>query len=310
MSLTFLVRATFAAVLALTAAAAPAQKADRLHKQAPPGAERVQTFTPAPAIWRIADHDTVIYLFGTIHILRPTLKWRSRTLNRVIARADELVVESSDADFAALEGKLVAEMAADMEVKRPPLLDRVRPGKRAAVKRTIDESGFPAAMFDHLPTWMAVFALGMGGLPDDGATDEAGADATLERLFLKAGKPVLSVEDPDAVIAAVRAIPEADLLRLLEDEEAYAGDAANEDEAWARGDVSGLAEGLGEADLGPAVYAALIRDRNRAWTGWLIERMKRPGTVLFAVGAGHLVGPDSVQAMLAKRGVASPRIDR
>jgi uncharacterized protein YbaP (TraB family) len=32
--------------------------------------------------------------------------------------------------------------------------------------------------------------------------------------------------------------------------------------------------------------------------------------VLFAVGAGHLVGPDSVQAMLASRNVASERIDR
>ncbi|HEY0114242.1 MAG TPA: TraB/GumN family protein, partial [Allosphingosinicella sp.] len=44
-------------------------------------------------------------------------------------------------------------------------------------------------------------------------------------------------------------------------------------------------------------------------TGWLAQRMERPGTVLFAVGAGHLAGRDSVQSMLAARGIQARRID-
>jgi hypothetical protein len=295
MPLTFLVRA-----LAITLLVAPAAAAARE--------------APGPAIWRVADEDTTIYLFGTIHLLEPDLKWRSKKLNAIIARADELVVESSDADFEKLEGRLAEELDAEIAVDRPPLIERVAKDKRASVRRTIAASGMPEGMFDLLPTWMAVFALGMGGI-SDGATEEAGADSTLEQLFLKAGKPVLSAEDPSAVIAAIRKLPEGELLRLLEDDSEAADEgvppgATGEDAAWARGDVSGLAEGLGEDDLGPALYGALIRDRNRAWTGWLVERMKRPGTVLFAVGAGHLAGPDSVQTMLAKRGWAAPRIDR
>lgn len=296
MSLNFLVRILIAAWLAVAPIAAAAKDA------------------PGPAIWRIADEDTTIYLFGTIHILEPDLKWRSKALDRVIRQADELVVESSTADFEKTEGPLTAMMEAEFAVKRPKLIDRVAKNKRESVRRTIVASGMPAEMFDMLPTWMAVFALGMGGI-DGSATEEAGADATLEQLFLKARKPVVSVEDPDAVLAAIRKLPEAELLRLLEDDSAAADSgvppgAAGEDVEWARGDVSGLAEGLGEEDLGPALYGALIRDRNAAWTGWLVERMKRPGTVLFAVGAGHLVGPDSVQTMLAARDVASQRIDR
>lgn len=296
MSSTFLVRALLALWLATAPVAAAAKDA------------------PAPAIWRIADEDTTIYLFGTIHLLEPNLKWRSRKLNAVIAKADELVVESSDADFARMEARMADELEADIAVDRPPLIQRIAKSKRESVRRTIAASGLPEGMFDMLPTWMAVFALGMGGI-DDGATEEAGADSTLERLFLKAGKPVVSVEDPIAVMRAVRKLPEAELLRLIEEEAAAADKgvppgAAGEDAEWARGDVSGLGEGLGEADLGPALYGALIRDRNRAWTDWLVARMERPGTVLFAVGAGHLVGPDSVQAMLAARDVPSQRIDR
>lgn len=295
MSLNFLARILLAAWLIVAPAAVAAKDA------------------PAPAIWRIADEDTTIYLFGTIHVLEPKLKWRSRTLNRIITRADELVVESSDADFAKMEAGMAEELEAEIAVDRPPLIERVAKNKRDSVRRTIMASGMPEGMFDLLPTWMAVFALGMGGIADTG-TEEAGADSTLEQLFLKAGKPVVSVEDPNAVIGAIRKLPEAELLRLLEDDSAAAEEdvpgATSEDLEWARGDVSGLAEGLGEDDLGPALYGALIRDRNAAWTSWLIERMKRPGTVLFAVGAGHLVGPDSVQTMLAARDVRSQRIDR
>ena len=295
MSLNFLARILLAAWLIVAPAAVAAKDA------------------PAPAIWRIADEDTTIYLFGTIHVLEPKLKWRSRTLNRIITRADELVVESSDADFAKMEAGMAEELEAEIAVDRPPLIERVAKNKRNSVRRTIMASGMPEGMFDLLPTWMAVFALGMGGIADTG-TEEAGADSTLEQLFLKAGKPVMSVEDPNAVIGAIRKLPEAELLRLLEDDSAAAEEdvpgATSEDLEWARGDVSGLAEGLGEDDLGPALYGALIRDRNAAWTSWLIERMKRPGTVLFAVGAGHLVGPDSVQTMLAARDVRSQRIDR
>jgi hypothetical protein len=53
----------------------------------------------------------------------------------------------------------------------------------------------------------------------------------------------------------------------------------------------------------------LRTNRNRDWTAWLIERLEKPGTVLFAVGAGHLAGPESVQQMLATRGLEAQRID-
>ena len=58
------------------------------------GLRPVQPYRPKPAIWRIRDHDTVIYLFGTIHVLPPGFKWRSAALDRVVATAGTLMVES------------------------------------------------------------------------------------------------------------------------------------------------------------------------------------------------------------------------
>ena len=52
----------------------------------------------------------------------------------------------------------------------------------------------------------------------------------------------------------------------------------------------------------------LLVDRNRNWAQWIKQRMTKPGTVFIAVGAGHLAGPDSVQAQLAKLGLKAERV--
>ncbi|HEX8064372.1 MAG TPA: TraB/GumN family protein [Allosphingosinicella sp.] len=69
-----------------------------------------------------------------------------------------------------------------------------------------------------------------------------------------------------------------------------------------------MAVAAGRAGV-PGGGRAVGRRRNAAWTQWLEERLKKPGTLLFAVGAGHLAGRESVQAMLAKRGLSVKRID-
>ena len=79
----------FAAAWALTAAPVAASSA---HPAATAPA-------PRPALWLLADEDTRIYLFGTIHVLPTDLKWRSPRLDEVIEEVDELVVEVTEQDL-------------------------------------------------------------------------------------------------------------------------------------------------------------------------------------------------------------------
>ena len=41
----------------------------------------------APAMWRVSDGDSDVYLFGTLHALKPSLKWRTPLYDEVLARA-------------------------------------------------------------------------------------------------------------------------------------------------------------------------------------------------------------------------------
>ena len=63
-----------------------------------------------------------------------------------------------------------------------------------------------------------------------------------------------------------------------------------------------------DIDAIPAARKAILTDRNRRWSAWVKQRMGRPGTVLMAVGAGHLVGSDGVPTMLEAEGLPVTRV--
>ena len=80
--------------------------------------------------------------------------------------------------------------------------------------------------------------------------------------------------------------------------------------SWSKGDEAGIAQSFDEEiELSPQLREVLLDRRNAAWTEWLARRLDKPGTVLVAVGAGHLAGEKSVQDYLKERGLTVTRVD-
>jgi hypothetical protein len=77
---------------------------------------------------------------------------------------------------------------------------------------------------------------------------------------------------------------------------------------WARAETDELAKMMNEGLEDPLLYRTLLVDRNQQWANWIAKRLEQPGTVFFAVGAGHLAGKESVQAQLAALGIATSRV--
>jgi uncharacterized protein len=293
-------------------AAAPNDKRPGLNP-APTIAVR-QVYAPRPAIWKLTDEDTTIYLFGTTHALPKGFKWRSKAVNAAIQSARELVLETVDSPE---EDKATAAMMLkllDPTAKRPPLLERIAPDKREALRKAASGASMPLSFFDTLPTWMATFALSIDEMQQAGQTDDYGVEHVLETIFRKTKRPISAVEDGNAILAELHALPEAVQVKMLEESltemsEDAAGPTAADDHAWASGDVAALDKEFVESEFGPELYDLLIRRRNTAWIKWLTARMDRPGAVLFAVGAGHFAGPDSVIKMLSAKGLTVQRIE-
>ena len=303
------------AALASAASAAPPAKADSVKQVAAKAVRAEPQPEPRPALWLLADEDTRIYMFGTIHVLPPGFRWRSAALDKAVRESAELVVETYEAPGTQPDFESSAGFFADKPV---PILQRVPRKKRKPLKAAIEESGLPMEMLDRMHSWAAAMTLGIAQMLSEYGVDDAdeapGVEDVLEETFRGAGKPILSVEDANAVLASMSALPEAVQTQLLLEAIAPAGeDGGGAELGVGEADwVAGRAEALDlalEPGFPPALFDVLVRRRNAAWTLWLEERLKTPGTLLFAVGAGHLAGRESVQAMLAKRGLEVKRID-
>jgi uncharacterized protein len=260
-----------------------------------------------PALWEVSDPDTTIYLFGTIHLLPENYQWRTAKFNEAMEKSQKLVVETIVDDKNPT--KLMAAMASIGFAKGlPPLAERVSPDKKAALAAAIKKSGIPPMVFDQMKTWTAGFTLLSVQFRDMGLKGADGVEAVLRNSFTTEGKPIGELETNIEQLGFFDTLPEPAQRALLEgalgEQQGMDKEFAGMLDSWARGDVKGIARTF-DRDLAasPELQQALIQRRNANWTKWIEQRLAEPGSVMVAVGAGHLAGKASVIKMLRKQGL-------
>jgi len=282
--------------IAATACAAPA---------AEPRAAR-------PAMWKVADADTTIYLFGTIHLLPQGTRWRSPAFDKAAAGADTLVVETviDEGNPAATMGELF-KLAVSPGL--PPLAARVPADRKAALATAVAKSGIPPQVLDKMETWAAAFMLLSVQFKDLGLDPGSGVESSLRKQFVAGGKPVGQLETNAEQLGFFDRLSEDAqrkfLVAVLDDAASMKGQFDGMLRAWTSGDVKAIAQSF-NADLSDAAELrdALLTRRNANWAQWVRGRLDKPGTVLVAVGAGHLAGDQSVVSFLQKDGIKVTRI--
>lgn len=290
-----------------TAAALALLLAPAAYAQAPAPAA---TKDADPALWVVKDDDTTIYLFGTVHVLKPGLSWFDEAVKTAFDKSDELVLEMVEPDPQAMQG-LVMKMALDLS--GPPLSAKLPADKREALSRTAAEVGIPGAAIDRFDPWFAAVTLTMAGLPKLGYDPTSGAERVLSAAAKEAGKTVTGLETAEQQLGYFDTLAEPlqvkFLVSTIDEFPKMAGELDKMVASWAAGDPDTLAatmnEGMRET---PEIAKILLADRNARWADWIAQRLDKPGTVFVAVGAGHLAGADSVQAQLGKRKLAATRI--
>jgi hypothetical protein len=295
-----ILRRGFAALgLSVALVAAPAQA-----RTTPQGAH--------PALWAVADADTTVYLFGTIHLLPEKYKWRTAAFDRAVDGSQQLVVETIVDDKNPL--KMMSALASlGLSKGLPPIAERVPPAKRPALEAAIAKSGVPRQAFESMETWMAAFLLLGNQFKDSGLKGEEGVEKVLRDSFASKGKPIGELETNVEQLGFFDKLPEGAqrelLLGAIDQPQSFNAEFKQMLGAWARGDVNAIARTFNR-DLGnsPDLKQALIERRNANWSRWIEQRMDQPGAIMIAVGAGHLAGKDSVIDMLRKGGYQVRRL--
>ena len=247
-----------------------------------------------PPMWVVRDGDTTVWLLGSMHVLPPGTEWRGAAVDRAIGEADTLVLES-DPD-ATSDFPTIAKAPG-----LPPLAERVSPERHAALDKAIARTGQPADAFDGYKDWAAAVMLGTGDAIDAGATAKDGIDAVLWDAFRTRKR--VALEAPGAQLRALDILP-PQLQRRMLDEALDGPRYESVLDAWSRGDLAALDKASASKELRPFLVTAA----NRRWADWIGARMARKGMVLVAIGAGHLVGKDTIPELLAARGFKIERV--
>jgi uncharacterized protein YbaP (TraB family) len=262
---------------------------------------------PGPALWRVADKDTTIYLFGTVHALPADKNWFDGRIERAFAESSELVTEIDLSDQAASAQAL---QAAATLPEGQTLRELMTGENRMQYEEALVALGLPLEALDRTEPWFAAMTLALlpvmraGYDPQSGVENALGGQAD--------GKQRGALETIDQQIELFDGMPqEAQLAFLDQTVEAIPKATTSLDAMvaeWIEGDAAGLAALMNSELTDPVLQERLLTRRNANWAEWIERRMEQPGTVFVAVGAGHLAGKDSVQDFLRKRGLRAQRI--
>ncbi|PCI64810.1 MAG: TraB/GumN family protein [Kordiimonadales bacterium] len=261
---------------------------------------------PQPALWKLTDHDSEVWLFGTVHLLDPKLKWQTAKVTKAFNASNTVYFEAdtgpeATAGMQALIGKF------GLNPQGTVLSSLLSEKGNTDLAAAIAQLGLPQqaiANFEPLRPWFASLNLAIVQLQKQGLKLEAGVEKTLEGQANAAGKKIAYFETAASQIEAFGSLSAEAELTYLEnglDKFSEADTTLNQMVTfWVTGNSKALGDLMNEGFSPDEVYEALLTKRNRNWAAQIKEIMDGSGKVFIAVGAGHLAGKNSVQDLLAE----------
>ena len=305
------------ACLALVVACSPSnqQPADETASDAAPERAGAPTSIAGPALWRVGDDDTTVYLFGTVHVLRPEHNWLEAPVAAALDAADTVFFEADIESTRAQSDLMAAVTELGFYTDGVTLRDVLEADEEAEVVETLALLDVPILGIDNFKPWFAAIQLSDIHLERQGFRRDAGVEEVLRARAERSGASFAFLETGAEQIELLASVPEAAQIQMLVDTATQIEDEPTLldtlIEEWIDGDVGAL-ETLIEADasLGAGdVREVMLTRRNANWARQLDDLIDtQPGTFFVAVGAAHLVGDDSVQAQLEPYGHLAERL--
>ena len=262
-----------------------------------------------PALWVVKDADTTIYLFGSVHILKPGLGWFDDGVKTAFDASDQLVLEMVEppaAEVQAMFGKFA------MDQKGKALRSKMNDADRAVFEAAMGKLGVPAAAFDPFEPWAAAMTLSILAMQKSGFDLNSGVEKQLTAAANISKKPISGLETMEFQLGVFDTLAESEQVQFLVETAKDIDDAgATVDkmvDLWAAPEPEKLGALMNEEMTSRSLYDVLLTKRNANWAKWISARMAKPGVTFIAVGAGHLAGPTSVQALLPAYGLNATRV--
>lgn len=278
------------------------------------GAGLVTPALAAPALWKVSDADSSVWLFGSIHLMDTGRAWRTPQLDDLVRTADHVYFEIVlDAATYATITRLTLTDGYSHDGRR--LDDYLTAEQAEKLHAALEASGLPYPGVRQMRPWLVDLTLSQRALAGDATDSAIGAGV---EILLSAEVPAereRGLETAEEQIAMLSERSDAEqvesLMTTVEMLDGAEFSLSTFVDSWITADLDTLQREM-EASLGPVgspYYDRLLTTRNRNWTDQIAQLLAGNDQSLIVVGAGHLVGPVGVPTLLEQRGFKVERID-
>lgn len=260
-------------------------------------------------LWTVrGDGPGVAYLLGSLHVLMPDAYPLPAPIERAFAESGTLVEEI---DLGEMEqpATLMAMMGKALFLDGRTLDGVIDAALFARVAAAAEAAGLPRAAIQRAKPWMAAMLLTGPAIARAGFDPAHGVDQHFFERAREAGMPIEALESVAYQLDRFDQMPmpaqAAMLEAVLDDIDTQVSQVKVIADAWRRGDVEALERLLLAAfESSPEMHERLLLERNRAWVPKVEACLARSRPCFVVVGAAHLVGADSLVALLRAKGYA------
>jgi uncharacterized protein YbaP (TraB family) len=258
-------------------------------------------------VWAIRGEHNTVYLAGSVHLLKADDAALPAAFNRAYSSSKALVMELDLDDLNPLD---VASwmMQNGMLPEGVTLRGKLGDARYLRVTAEAKRLGVPLEMLEQFQPWVIGLQLLETQYQQLGFEAESGVEQQLEQRAQADGKPVRGLETLAQQLGVLGAMSDDDQARFLDMVVTEMHDVGSDTQqvisAWRTGDAQKLAALLGdEYKSFPALYRALVSDRNKHWVPQIEKLLQEPQDYLVIVGALHLVGDGGLLDLMRRDGL-------
>lgn len=256
-------------------------------------------------LWRISGKDLAqpSYLYGTIHMICPEDMKLGDSLRSSVERCARLFLEI-DMDAP---GMMMKTMKMSM-LSSGSIRDLMtKPDYTRLESFMKDSLGMPMLLLNKMKPFTLMSLMYTKLLP---CNKPASYEESLMKMAKKQEKEIMGLESIEDQMAVFDQIPDSMeirmLMALIDDFQGQRDEFAMMINAYLQKDLQQLGKMIGDAPDIDGFEDLLLVNRNKRWIPIISAEIKKLPS-LFAVGAGHLPGPDGVIELLRKEGfIVSP----
>ena len=268
---------------------------------------------PHPALWKISNGGSTVYVLGSLHILPPKYNWRAPEIEAAMRATDVFVFEVPIDDEALQHQKdfIIHNGILPRGTSLRAVLNRI---EFQTYSRILEGTGLKPEIYTRFRPWLAAVLVGLAYVHGRDIATLTGVDDDLIDYAQSRGKELRYLETIEQQmqllmfgddIAQVKALKR--MISSLPNSRTHSAEYV---ESWTQGDTTRF-YGMIDSDFQGHEDARdlLLSNRNRVWLE-PVKTLLAPGsrTAMITVGAAHLGGPKGLLTLLCQEGFEVQRV--